>query len=75
MFAPLKVRVTNSGRGNSANSTVNNFSVDAYTTTNSAGALVRKDMQQAVYEKWESYRSRKARYEATYFRTFLDKNH
>ena len=47
MFAPLKVRVTNSGRGNSANSTVNNFGVDAYTTTNSAGALVRKDMHAA----------------------------
>ena len=28
----------------------------------------------AVYKKWESYRSRKARYEATY-RIFLDKYH
>ena len=37
------IRVTNSGHGNSANSPVNNFGVDAYTMINSAGALVCKD--------------------------------
>ena len=34
----LRLRVTNS-----TNSLINNFGVDAYTTINSAGALVRKD--------------------------------
>ena len=36
---PLRLQVTNSGRGNSANSPVNNFRVDTYITINSAGAL------------------------------------
>ena len=35
---PLRLQVTNSGRGNSTNSPVNNFSIDAYTTINSSGA-------------------------------------
>ena len=39
----LRLRVTNSGRGNSANSLVNNFRVDVYTTINSAGALSTQD--------------------------------
>ena len=39
----LRLRVTNSGRGNSANSLVNNFGVNAYKMINSAGALARKD--------------------------------
>ena len=39
----LRLWVTNSGRGNSANSPVNNFGVHTYTTINSAGALLRKD--------------------------------
>ena len=84
-----RLRVTNSGRGNSANSPVNNFGIDAYAMINyagalvrkdtnaminSAGALVRKDSYVAVYKKWKSYHSRKARYEATY-RIFLNKNH
>ena len=38
----LRLRVTNSGRGNSANSLVNIFGVDAYTMINSAVALVCK---------------------------------
>ena len=42
-YLTFRLRVTNSGHGNSANSPVNNFRVDAYTTINSAGALVRKD--------------------------------
>ena len=38
----LRLRVTNSGRGNSANSLVNNLGVDAYTMIDSAVALVCK---------------------------------
>ena len=39
----IGLRVTISGHGNSANFPVNNFGVDAYTTTNSDGAPPRKD--------------------------------
>ena len=64
----LRLRVTISGRGNSANSPVNNFRVDAYVYNDKFcwSSSMQRQLAIILYEKWESYCSRKARYEATY---------
>ena len=68
---PLRLRVTISGHGNSANSPVNNFGVDAYTTIYSAGTLVHKDSMLYTKNGRATTRARRD----TRRHIFLDKNH